>query len=151
MKQKREKYKLLKFRCINCERNVNTIFDIKKILHTKNIDDFIIFHPSAQYKYKIYPQKLRDQLLEFLSTLGISILVTGSTNNIDTEIKKTLPSLPNVYDFIGETTLSVLINKNFETLLAIDALKIFCVPTTLVLVTSVGLYSAIFTCLIAAA
>lgn len=28
MKQKREKYKLLKFRCINCERNVNTIFDI---------------------------------------------------------------------------------------------------------------------------
>ena len=28
MKQKREKYKLLKFRCINCERSVNTIFDI---------------------------------------------------------------------------------------------------------------------------
>ena len=28
MKQKREKYKLLKFRCINCERNVNTMFDI---------------------------------------------------------------------------------------------------------------------------
>ena len=28
MKQKREKYKLLKFRCINCERNVNTIFNI---------------------------------------------------------------------------------------------------------------------------
>jgi hypothetical protein len=28
MKQKREKYKLLKFRCINCERNVNTNFNI---------------------------------------------------------------------------------------------------------------------------
>ena len=78
---------------------------VKKKLSKLGISDFIIFHPSTQYRYKIYPQLLRDELLSYLSNLGISILITGSTNQIDTEIKQELPSLPNITDLIGETTL----------------------------------------------
>ena len=78
---------------------------VRKKLSILGISDFIIFHPSTQYRYKIYPQLLRNELLSYLSNLGISILITGSRNQIDTEIKKELPSLPNIIDFIGETTL----------------------------------------------
>ena len=78
---------------------------VKNKLKAKGIKDFVIFHPSAQYKYKIYPKHLRDKLLHFLSTMGISIVITGSHNEIDIEIKRKLPSLPNIYDFIGETSL----------------------------------------------
>ena len=78
---------------------------VRKKLSIFGISDFIIFHPSTQYRYKIYPQLLRNKLLSNLSNLGISILITGSRNQIDTEIKKELPSLPNIIDFIGETTL----------------------------------------------
>jgi len=79
---------------------------IKNKLKAKGIKDFVIFHPSAQYKYKIYPKHLRDELLLYLSTLGIPILITGSNNEIDTEIKQELPSLSNVHDMIGETSLA---------------------------------------------
>ena len=78
---------------------------VRKKLGILGISDFIIFHPSTQYRYKIYPQLLRNELLSNLSNLGTSILITGSRNQIDTEIKKELPSLPNIIDFIGETTL----------------------------------------------
>jgi heptosyltransferase-3 len=37
--------------------------------------------------------------------LGISILITGSNNQIDLDIKKRLPKLPNVIDLIGETSI----------------------------------------------
>lgn len=79
--------------------------NVQKKLSMLGISDFIIFHPSAQYKYKIYPQHLRDKLLFLLSKLGISIIVTGTNNQIDTEIKNTLPCIPNVIDLIGETSL----------------------------------------------
>ena len=78
---------------------------IKQRLDKMGVKNFLIFHPSAQYKYKIYPKHLRDMLLKKMSTLGITILVTGADNNIDIEIKKELPVLPNIFDFIGETTL----------------------------------------------
>ena len=78
---------------------------VKKKLSKKGIKDFVIFHPSAQYKYKIYNQFSRDKLLTYLSSLGLSIVITGSNNKIDSEIKLNLPSLPNVFDFISETTL----------------------------------------------
>ena len=81
------------------------IASIKKKLDIRGIKEFVIFHPSAQYKYKIYPQYLRDELLSFLSKLGVSIVVTGTNNKIDTEIKLNLPSLPNIFDLIGETSL----------------------------------------------
>ena len=60
---------------------------VRKKLSMLSISDFIIFHPSTQYRYKIYPQLLRNKLLSHLSNLGISILITGSRNQIDTEIK----------------------------------------------------------------
>ena len=82
-----------------------TFTSIKKILDGKGIKNFIIFHPSAQYNYKIYPQNLRNELLTYLSNLGIPILITGSTNEIDSDIKQQLPSLLNIIDLIGETTL----------------------------------------------
>lgn len=87
------------------ELSLEALTSIKDKLNKKGIKKFIIFHPSAQYDYKIYPQKMRDELLNYLSSLGIPVLVTGSSNKIDLAIKKTLPSLPNIEDFIGETTI----------------------------------------------
>ena len=75
------------------------------LIKKKGITEYIIFHPSAQYHYKIYPKHLRDKLLHHLNTLGVAILVTGANNQIDLNIKKELPILPNIFDFIGETTL----------------------------------------------
>ena len=53
---------------------------VKKKLSKKGIKDFVIFHPSAQYQYKIYNQFSRDKLLTYLSSLGLSIVITGSNN-----------------------------------------------------------------------
>jgi heptosyltransferase III len=83
---------------------------IEKKLKDLKIKDFIIFHPSAQYQYKIYPLHLRNELLKGLNQLGISILITGSDNKIDLEIKKSLPKLSNLIDFIGETSLEELVS-----------------------------------------
>ena len=82
-----------------------SVVKIKAKLKALNISEFIIFHPSAQYYYKIYPHLLRDQLLTSLSKLGLPILVTGGRNKIDLKIKKQLSVLPNIFDFIGETSL----------------------------------------------
>ncbi len=81
------------------------IASVKNILEKKGIKDFVIFHPSAQYNYKIYPKNLRSKLLKDLSSLGIPILVTGSSNKIDLKIKKEIPKIINIYDFIGNTSL----------------------------------------------
>jgi heptosyltransferase III len=83
----------------------NIVESVKKMLSQKGIQKFYIFHPSAQYNYKIYPQKLRNNLLLYLNDLGIPIIVTGSNNKIDLEIKLSLPSHPNVIDLIGKTSL----------------------------------------------
>jgi heptosyltransferase III len=78
---------------------------VSDFLKQKKIRDFIIFHPSAQYQYKIYPKHLRDELLLNLATIGIPIIVTGGSTEIDIEIKQNLPSMSNLFDFIGETSL----------------------------------------------
>ena len=78
---------------------------IKSKLRSYKIEKFIIFHPSAQYNYKIYPKNLRNILLNFLNTLEIPILVTGGNSKIDSNIKSEIPKLSNIYNFIGETTL----------------------------------------------
>ena len=78
---------------------------IKNRLNKLNVTQFIIFHPSAQYQYKIYSQKLRDELLELLNQLNFPIVVTGGFNEIDKKIKSSLPELDNIIDFIGETTI----------------------------------------------
>ena len=78
---------------------------VKNKLKERGIIDFIIFHPSAQYEYKMLSKSLRNELLSNLSKLGVSILITGSKNKIDSRIKDEIPSLINIFDFIGETTL----------------------------------------------
>lgn len=78
---------------------------IQNKLDKQAIKDFVIFHPSAQYEYKIFPKHLRNELLLNLCSLGFSVIVTGSDNKIDLNIKKELPSLKNLFDFIGETSL----------------------------------------------
>ena len=78
---------------------------MQKKLTRKGINSFIIFHPSAQYQYKTLPKNSRDELITLLDKLGISILITGANNKIDIEIKNSLPTLKNIFDFIGETTL----------------------------------------------
>jgi heptosyltransferase III len=80
-------------------------FNIKKILQKNQIKNFIIFHPSTQYEYKVYPKHLRDRLLELLNSLNVPILVTGGNNSIDLSIKAEIPHHSNVYNFIGDTSL----------------------------------------------
>ena len=78
---------------------------VKLKLARKGIKNFIIFHPSAQYSYKIFPKESRDILLNFLNKLEVPIIISGTNGLIDTEIKLNLPSLENIFDFIGETSL----------------------------------------------
>ena len=74
-------------------------------LHKLKIKKFIIFHPSAQYNYKVYDEKLRDELLYLLNSLNISIIISGGKNEIDIKIKESLPKLTNIYDFIEGTSI----------------------------------------------
>ena len=85
--------------------NSKIIHSIKNKLDKRGIKNFLVFHPSAQYNYKIYPRHLRDQLLARLNTLGLPILITGTKNILDLSIEKELPSFSNVHNFIGETSL----------------------------------------------
>jgi heptosyltransferase III len=78
---------------------------VKNKLNVLKISKFVIFHPSAQYDYKIYPDYQRERLLRLLNNLDLSILVTGSNNKIDLGIKEKIPDLKNVFNFIGETSL----------------------------------------------
>jgi len=78
---------------------------IKDRLSKSNIKNFIIFHPSAQYNYKVYSQHLRNKLLEYLNKLGVSIVITGGNSEIDNDIKSTIPNLDNISNWIGKTTL----------------------------------------------
>lgn len=82
---------------------------IKNLLIERKISDFLIFHPGAQYEYKVYPKRLRHELLCYLNSLNIPIIVTGGISDIDLEIRKNLPSLKNVSNLIGETTIDEFI------------------------------------------
>ena len=101
-------------RLLNINQEVNYNFPevseqsknkVRRLLEISKINKFIIFHPSAQYDFKIYPKHLRDKLLNELNTLEIPIIITGSKNKLDLELKKELPKLKNLYDFIGLLTL----------------------------------------------
>jgi heptosyltransferase III len=104
-----EPLKLLKIKHDNAQQSISfsnkDSFGVKSKLKSEGIDRFIIFHPSAQYDYKVYPKNLRDKLLNFLNTLEIPIVITGGNSEIDLNIKNEIPSLPNIYNFIGETSL----------------------------------------------
>ena len=77
------------------------------------VKEFIIFHPSAQYNYKVYPKQNRDALLSYFNNLGVAILITGSSSKIDLEIKLNLHLFSNIYDFIGETSLEEYISLSY--------------------------------------
>ena len=79
---------------------------MREKLSRLGISKFFIFHPTAQYDYKVYPEELRKELLRKLDSLGIPLVVTGAASEVDRRIKSTLPVLPNLFDFIGETTLA---------------------------------------------
>tara|TARA_B100000795_G_C22789310_1_gene436123 strand:+ start:1010 stop:2116 length:1107 start_codon:yes stop_codon:yes gene_type:complete len=68
-------------------------------------DPFLIFHPSAQYDYKIFPEVSRNKLLYLLSQLDMPIIVTGGNSEIDINIKKNMPLLPNIFNLIGNTSI----------------------------------------------
>jgi len=101
--------RILKIKYDNLQSSIsfskNNYSDMQSKLKNQGINEFIIFHPSAQYNYKIYPKKLRDKLLNFLNTLEVPIIITGGNSEIDLNIKKEIPSLANIYNFIGETSL----------------------------------------------
>jgi heptosyltransferase III len=104
-----EPLKCLKIKHTNIQ-NFPTISDdvilkIKRKLNNKGIKQYVIFHPSAQYNYKIYPKSLRNELLINLNSLGVPILITGSNSKIDLQISKEIPKASNIYNFIGKTTL----------------------------------------------
>ena len=82
---------------------------MKNKLNDLKITKFIIFHPSAQYLYKVYNQDLRENLLSLLDSLNIPIVITGGGHDIDLKIKESLPKLKNVYDFINETSIDEFI------------------------------------------
>ncbi len=104
-----ESLSLLKLNSINIQRPINISDEIMKNTKAKlsnlGINDFIIFHPSAQYQYKIYPRNLRNKLLKNLNEIGVPILITGSNNQIDLEIKQEIPNEKNIINFIGNTSL----------------------------------------------
>ena len=94
---------------------------VDRMLAMRGLAEFVIFHPGAQYQYKVYPEKLRTALLEGLNRLGVPIVVTGSKSVLDMEIKRTLPKLDNVYDFIGLTSMDELIALSDRSLAYIGA------------------------------
>ncbi|NTW83851.1 MAG: lipopolysaccharide heptosyltransferase [Chlorobiaceae bacterium] len=94
---------------------------VDSMLMQRGIGEYIIFHPCAQYDYKVYPEELRNKLLEELARLGPSIVVTGSKSSLDQRIKSSLPSIRNVHDFIGETSIAELFALSNRSLAYIGA------------------------------
>ncbi len=86
---------------------------------------YIIFHPSAQYEYKVYPKHLRNQLLELLNSLNIPIIITGGRSAVDLKISASLPKLKNIYDLTGKTTLEefIAISDNSFAYIGADTLN----------------------------
>jgi heptosyltransferase III len=94
---------------------------VDSMLAERGIGEFIIFHPCAQYDYKVYPETLRNRLLEEVAGLGVPIVVTGSKSPLDQRIKSSLPAIGNVHDFIGETSMDELFALSDRSLAYIGA------------------------------
>jgi heptosyltransferase-3 len=80
------------------------------ILKDRGVDKFIIFHPAAQYSYKMYPLKERNILLIELSKLGFNIIITGGMSAVDQQTSQEIDSLNklnNVHNLIGKTSFEV--------------------------------------------
>jgi heptosyltransferase-3 len=115
-----------------------SISNIKEKLISNGINNnFVVFHTSAQYDYKIYPTDLRNKLINLLSDAGISVVITGGNTPIDQNISNELPKLDNVYNFIGKTKLD-------ELLALISLSKCYIGMDTLVMHMSASLNKPIF-------
>ena len=90
---------------IGIDVGINIFDKVKNIVKNIGSDKFIIFHPSAQYSYKTYPEKLRNQLLLLLANYEIKVIVTGGSSSIDLIIKDSIPRHENIYNLINETSL----------------------------------------------
>jgi len=89
---------------LSIKPNEDSLQSIRKMLG-KRVKKFIIFHPSAQYKYKIYPKKNRLLLLDLMTKLDVCIVITGGCSDTDIEISKTIPIRKNIINLIGKTTI----------------------------------------------
>jgi heptosyltransferase-3 len=88
-------------------------------------EKYIIFHPSAQYEYKVYPENLRNKLLEYLNTLNVPVVITGGKSKIDEKISKSIPKLNNIYNLMGKTSLEeyIAISDNSLAYVGMDTLN----------------------------
>jgi len=99
---------------------------ISKKLKDINIKNFWIFHPSAQYDYKIYPLKLRNKLLHYLDKANVPIIVTGGKTKIDFKIKESIPEGRNIINLIGQTSIEEYVCLSYlsEGYIGMDTLNI---------------------------
>lgn len=88
----------------------------RDLLRSHGIEQFIIFHPSTQYEYKVYPRDLRNELLTLLDSLGIPIVITGASTPLDQRIALETPPLEHVHNFIGRTTLEEIMGLSFHSM-----------------------------------
>ena len=78
-------------------------------LNAQGIERFWIMHAGAQYDYKIYPQQLRNKLIQQLTEQGLTLIATGGNTAIDQRISAELPHHAQCHNWIGQTNLSELI------------------------------------------
>ena len=79
---------------------------VKTKLKAAGVNRFMIYHPTAQYLYKVYPEDNRTILLTALSEAGINVIVTGTNNEMDQAISATIPDLPHIHNWMGKTSLN---------------------------------------------
>jgi len=87
------------------EINPRTLKKVKDLLKFQKVDRFIIFHPCAQYNYKIYPTENRNKLIDLLIKEKFSIVLTGGKNHIDSDISKSIKKNKKILNLIGKTSL----------------------------------------------
>jgi len=85
--------------------SLNSIKKVDKLIKERNINKFFIFHPCAQYSYKVCPEVFRNDLIRNLLDIGIDIVVTGGNSKIDQVISASIEKLPRVHNLIGKISI----------------------------------------------
>jgi len=82
----------------------------QKILSKYNLEEenYIIFHPSAQYWFRTYPLEQINKLIKMLITLNIKIIITGINDDINKYISNNLLKNDLVINLISKTSLNEL-------------------------------------------
>jgi len=107
------------------EADINTREKVKTFTSDIGFTKFIIFHPSAQYSYKLYPENLRNKLLMLLANNDIKIIVTGGSSSLDLDIKKSIPNHKNICNLINKTTIEeyIALSSISEAYIGMDTLN----------------------------